>query len=160
MSLEVSGNKIIIHNSSGIEKFNSSQRLLYQTGYAAGTNLGVGASTKFTAMPHGLTIDNSKDIVTAYITLTTASGSIADSLLNVRQPAQGMIPIDFYARNVSNTPAVDSSWITVYVTPDHIILSGSYESYSQQQQADNKFSPNIQNGTQMDWEIFVYRYTS
>lgn len=160
MSLEVSGNKIIIHNAAGVEKFNSSQRLLYQTGYASGTNLGVDASTKFNATRHYLTIDPAKDIITAYVTITTATGSIANSLLNVRQPAQGMIPIDFYARNESNLPAVDSSWITIYVSPDHIILSGSYESYNQSPQPHTRLSPNIQNATLMDWEIFVYRYTS
>jgi hypothetical protein len=156
MSLEISSNKIIIHNAAGVEKFNSSQRLLYQTGYASGTNVSLNSTTLRQAISHGLTYDPSKDIAIPFITLTSGGGTIGTSILNVRMPAQGTVPIDFYARNVNNRPAIDGSWITTFVNDKYIFLRGCHTPYNHPPlyQANG-----INYSIVLNWELFVYRYT-
>jgi hypothetical protein len=162
MSLEVNANKIIIHNSAGVEKFNSSQRLLYQIGYASGVNVSLNSSTFSRAIAHGLTYDPTKDIATAFITITSCSngssgGTIGTYLIGQRIPVQGMVPIDFYARNVSNRPAIDGSWITSYVNSEYLFLGGNHCAYD----VSSLRIPNpINFSVVLNWEVFVYRYTT
>lgn len=159
MTLEVTPSLIKINNASGVEKFNSSQRLLYQTGYATGSGISLNSNIQRTRVQHGLTIDETRDIVAAYVTLTSAGGAIGSSLVGLRQPAQGMIPIDFYARNVSNKPAIDSSWITLYVSPRDVFFYGGWMSYADNMWGTLHPEP-INYSITLNWEIFVYNYTS
>jgi hypothetical protein len=166
MSLKITSDKIVIQNANNVEKFNSSQRLLYQIGYSTGST-SVSSTTNSRAILHGLSFDENKDIVTSFITITAGSGAIADNLVGLRQPAQGFVPIDFYARNVRNNAAIDSSWISAYVGRDYIFFVGHTSNYFNNfttplgttQCTTNSEAAYIDRTISLNYEIFVYRYT-
>lgn len=164
MSLQITTDKIVIQNANNVEKFNSSQRLVYQSGYASGSS-SLSSSQNFQAISHGLTISDT-DIVTVYVELTSATGSVGAGLIGLKVPAQSPIPIDFYARNDANNAAVDSTYMSAYTSREFVhffsatapafnITFGSTYSGS----AAGRVAATSHN-LSFRWEIFVYKYTS
>jgi hypothetical protein len=177
MSLELTGEKLVFHNNAGAEKFNSDQDLIHQIGYA--TWSGSWSSTNYTiSWDHGLNINTAGDIVVPYITITSGTdniGSIANQFIGVRQPAQGLVPMNFDARNVDNLPTLDSAWISLYVGKDKVFLTNQSVPYNLQGGGTGlgatsqrgavaynaKKAPNPGIGTvYYTFEMYVYRYVT
>jgi hypothetical protein len=169
MSLKITSDKIIIQNSNNVEKFNSSQRLLYQVGYATG-NSTLTSSNSWRYIPHNLNIDTDNDIVTMYITLTSGTGSVASNFINLRVPAQSPIPIDVNARAVNTRyGAVDSTWMTAYASREIAHFYAGWLSYVTVLDMGWDSEPGISKGSTpagtnhslgFKWEIYVYKYTT
>jgi hypothetical protein len=177
MSLELTGEKLIIHNNSGVEKFNSDQDLIHQIGYA--TWSGQWSYLNYTLnWDHGLNINTAGDIVVPYITITSGTdniGSIASQFIGIRQPAQGLVPMNFDARNVDNLPTLDSAYISIYVGKDKVFLTNHSLPYNLQGGGNGtgatsqrgsiaynaKKAPQAGIGTvYYTFEMFVYRYVT
>jgi hypothetical protein len=177
MSLELTGEKLIIHNNAGDEKFNSDQDLIHQIGYATWSSLW-NYQTYSMNWEHYLNINTASDIVVPYLTITGGSdnmGSIATQFIGIRQPAQGLIPMNFDARNVDNLPTLDSAYISLYVGKDRIFLTNHSIPYNLQGGGSGvgatsqrgsiaynaKKPPNGGIGTvYYTIEIYVYRYVT
>jgi hypothetical protein len=177
MSLELTGEKLVFHNNAGAEKFNSDQDLIHQIGYA--TWSGSWSSTNYTiSWDHGLNINTAGDIVVPYITITSGTdniGSIANQFIGVRQPAQGLVPMNFDARNVDNLPTLDSAWVSLYVGKDKVFLTNQSVPYNLQGGGEGlgatsqrgaiaynaKKAPEPGIGTvYYTFEMYVYRYVT
>lgn len=167
MSLKITSDKIVIQNSNNVEKFNSSQSLLYQVGYATG-NTTLTSTNSWRYISHNLDIDTTKDIVTIYITLTSATGSVAANFVNLRIPAQSPIPIDVYARQVNTYyAAVDSTWMSAFANKEKVYFYAGWIPYQPKFTMEFDSTANITKGRMpqgtnhslgFKWEMFVYRY--
>lgn len=136
MTLKITSNKIIVENQNGIEKFNSNNHLLYKQAYATGS-VSLSGGTPSVNNNLGFTVSNT-NIYSIYITMTNCSGSIGSSLIGVKIPLSGAMPIHWEGYVSGYNPAakqenlevmVDGNQLkaqTILYTPDNLAhpLSG------------------------------------
>jgi hypothetical protein len=170
MTLKVTSNNIEILNSNGVTKFSASQPLLYVAGYEYGS-IDMGGGTD----GNGLAVfrahnyiqlatpiaDNEVDILYVTITGVSGFGDPAQTLLNVRQPANAVLPIYIRGYANSNTPASDQTNLSIaphgnmgyylhlqnYGTNNNLVMTCVSTSQGMSQ-------PTLS----FDWELYKYRY--
>lgn len=117
MTLKVTSSDIQILNSAGQTKFSSNQPLVFVSGYEAGTSSVGYIGGTFQSRTHfWLTtplLENEIGVI--YITITSISGfgDPGTSFLNVRQPANAVIPIYVRGYPNGNTPAADTTHMSI-----------------------------------------------
>lgn len=113
MTLKITSNKIIIENNVGQTKFDSSNHLLYKKAYATGS-ISLNSGTTSVNRSLGFTVDGST-IYSIHITMTACSGSIGSSLINVKVPLSGAMPIHWEGYVSGNVPAASQENLEVCV---------------------------------------------
>jgi len=186
MTLKVTSDEIQILNSKGELKFSNKQPLMFVAGYEMGTveHIVKSVTLDFYGTPYTYdaysanetfnlsTPIKSNEIPVIYITLTnvTGYGNPAQSLLNVRQPANAVIPIYVRGYPQDNTPASDTTQLAispVYSNTDdnYIVDYSSFIRYYPYSNGNYVGAPGTQTDQGMSgatltytWEIYKYRY--
>jgi hypothetical protein len=120
MTIVVSGSSIKINNASGIEKFNSNNKLVYQRFYQkAQTTISPGGR-----MIPIFTVLGTNEFLVLTIKITSSSGQadLNAALINREIPVTGPILIDFFGRNVDNQAAVDSEVLGIDCIADYLFF--------------------------------------
>lgn len=184
MTLNVTSNSIDVKTASGQLKFSSNEPLLFISGYESGTHqVGyvVYNGYGFFLNRNEFFLNTpllSNEIGALYITLNYVTGFVepAQSLVGVRQPANAVIPLCVRGYPSGNTPAVDTTHMSIgpimnsvqddynYLNKDRIVgysvdLLYYYPGITLGPRHFNSGDQSITNPVvSFTWELYKYRY--
>jgi hypothetical protein len=119
MSIIINPSGITIQNRAGQEKFNSSNKLLYQKTYQTGSVSCSGASV-YVSFPRLV----AQDFLVLSIRINSASGQadFINTIINKEIPANGGVIVDFFGREDNRKAAADSEILGVDTISDYLIF--------------------------------------
>jgi len=83
MSLKISGTNIVVNNASGVEQFNSNDKLVYRKATVTGsTTLGGSNSAQVLQAIPNVLLNPQKDFSLMYIKVTGGTGNLMNTFLN------------------------------------------------------------------------------
>ena len=153
MTLQVTANKIAINNASGQEKFNSSQSLVFKKVFVSGSSVTLNSSAPTRLIGSQLSAALSGgDFPVFYITITSATGNGASSLLNIKQPASGSVFMHQSIVTSNNTSTVEFEYFSCRTQGTDIKFVATRTKHDGQPM-------NIATSVTFNWELYVYSVT-
>lgn len=105
MSLKINGTNIIVNNASGVEQFNSNDKLVYRKATVTGSATlgGSNSAQVLQALPNVL-LNPQKDFSLMYIKVTAGTGNITNTFLN--STIQLNFPLLMHVSYSTTSPAI------------------------------------------------------
>tara|TARA_B100001059_G_C17814635_1_gene574371 strand:- start:234 stop:695 length:462 start_codon:yes stop_codon:yes gene_type:complete len=153
MTLQVSASQISINNATGQEKFNSGQSLVFRKAFASGSGVTLNASTQRVIYVNQISQLVAGDFPVFYITITSATGNGASSMLNIKQPASGSVFLHQSISTSNSTSTVEFEYFSCRTI-------GADVDFKATRHNENGRPVNIQTSVTFNWELYVYSVTS
>lgn len=154
MTLQVTSNQIAINNAAGVQKFNSSQSLVFRKAVVSGSAVTLNASAPATFVLNQLSAPLSGgDFPVFYITITSATGNGALAMVNVKQPASGSVFMEQSIVTASSTSTVEFEYFSCRTRDRHVQFQATRTKFDGQPEA-------VLTSVTFNWELYVYSVTT